>query len=158
MIIRLMREKDYKPIKRLFDEAYDEYLEFLRLNNSERYSREMRERQKVTHASFDFFIKAGSSFVAEEKGEVIGYEISQTISDLHGINNVLMAEYIVVNAKYRRQGVATALLQKLINVAKRHNIKQVYTTINPDNDASIKLAQKVGFNVEDWKIAVMNLK
>lgn len=158
MIIRQMQKKDYESIKRLFDEAYDEYLEFLHVNIPQRYTRERRERKAVAQESFDFFLKTESSFVVEKKREVIGYVISQTISDLHGINNVLMVEYIVVRADHRRQGVATALFQKLIDFAERHHMEQIYETINPDNEASIKLAQKVGFNVEDWKVAVLNLR
>jgi L-amino acid N-acyltransferase YncA len=158
MIVRRMQKKDYGSIKRLFDEAYDEYLEFLQVNNPERYTRERRERKKVAQESLDFFFKTESSFVAEEKREVIGCVISQTISDPHGINDVLVVEYIVVRAEHRRRGVATALFQKLIDFAERHHVEQIYETINPDNEASIKLAQKMGLNVEDWKVAILSLK
>jgi L-amino acid N-acyltransferase YncA len=158
MIIRQMQKKDYESIKRLFDEAYDEYLEFLQVNIPQRYTRERRERKAVARESFDFFLKTESSFVVEKKREVIGYVISQTISGLHGINNVLVVEYIVVRADHRRRGVATALFQKLVDFAERHHMEQIYETVNPDNEASINLAQKVGFNVEDWKVAVLNLR
>jgi L-amino acid N-acyltransferase YncA len=158
MRIRRIQKKDCGSIRRLFDEAYDEYLKFLRVNNPERYVREKRERKEVAEESLDFFLKAESSFVAEEKREVIGCVISRTISDLHGINNVLVVEYIAVRAEHRRRGVGTALFHKLIDFAKRHHIEQIYETINPDNEASIKLAQKVGFNVEDWKAAILNLR
>ncbi len=56
MVIRQMRKQDYMPIKTLFDKAYEEYLEFLKLNNPQRYIREKREKQEVTQASFNFFI------------------------------------------------------------------------------------------------------
>jgi L-amino acid N-acyltransferase YncA len=153
-----MQKQDFESIRRLFDEQYDEYLGFLQLNDPQRYDIEKRERQEVDRTSFEFFLNTGSSFVAEEKHEVIGYVISQTMSDVHGMNDVLLVEEIAVKAKYRRKGIATALFQKIIDYAKRHNVKQIHTAINPDNDASIKLAQRVGFNVEDWKKAVLNLE
>jgi L-amino acid N-acyltransferase YncA len=158
MMIRRMRDRDYESVKRLFNEQFDEYLEFLRVNDPRRCVRERGERQEVVRPSFDFFLKIGSSFVAEEKRNVIGYVISQTISDVHGMNDVLLVEEIAVKAEHRRRGVATALFQKLIDFAKRQNIKRIYGTINPDNDVSIKLAQKVGLNVEDWKVATLNLR
>ena len=37
--------------------------------------------------------------------------------------------------------------------AKQSNMDRIYTTINPDNEASINLHLKAGFNVKDWKIA-----
>jgi L-amino acid N-acyltransferase YncA len=158
MMMRRVRRKDFKPIKRLFDEAYDEYLEFLQRNNPKQYVRDKRERQEVAAASFDFFLETGSSFVVEENHEVIGYVLSQTISDMHGTNDVLLVEYIVVDAKHRRRGVATALYRKLIDYAKRHSIMEIYATINPDNDPSIKLAQKVGFEVKEWKVATLSFR
>jgi ribosomal protein S18 acetylase RimI-like enzyme len=112
MMIRRMRDKDYESVKSLFNEQYDEYLEFLRVNNPRRYTRERRERREVARPSFDFFVKTESSFVAEIKRKVIGYVISQTISDVHGMNDALLVEEIAVKAEHRRQGVATALFQK----------------------------------------------
>jgi N-acetylglutamate synthase-like GNAT family acetyltransferase len=61
---------------------------------------------------------------------------------VHGVNGVLLVEEIAVKAEYRRQGVAIALFQKQIGFAKHQDMKQIYETINLDNDTSIK------FNLE----------
>jgi len=90
--------------------------------------------------------------VAEEKGEVIGYVASQTASYMHGVDKLLWIEYIVVKTEHRQKGIGTALLQKLIDYATHNNINRIYTTINPDNEASIKLHQKMSFNVKSWKV------
>jgi len=153
LIVRPMNNEDYEPYKKLFEEAYSEYLESLRLNNPQQYKKEKLEKRKVTQARFSFYLKTGSSFVAEDKGKVIGYIASQTISYMRGFDKLLWIEYVVVKIERRRRGVGTALLNKLIEYAKHNSINQIYTTINPDNKASIKLHQKVGFNVKSWKVA-----
>jgi len=107
----------------------------------------------VSRGRFNFYLKAGNSFVAEEKGRVIGYVASQTASFMHGVEKLLWIEYVVVKSEYRRQGIGEALLQRLVEHAKRNKINRIYTTINPDNEASIRLHQKAGFNVKSWKVA-----
>jgi len=148
-----MEKKDYEPYRSLFEEAHTEYLEFLRLSNPQQYRKEQKEKRKVTRARFNFYLKTGSSFVAEEKGEVIGYIASQIVSYMHGVDKLLWIEYVVVKSEHKRQGIGTALLRRLMVYAKRNNINRIYATINPDNEASIKLYQKMGFNVKSWKVA-----
>jgi len=152
-----MNKKDFEPYKRLFEEAYAEYLEFLKQNNPIKYRKEKREKRKVTSSRFNFYLKTGNSFVAEERDSVIGYVASQTIPYMHGVDKLLWIEYVVVKPEFRKRGVGTALLQKLLDFAKHNGIDRIYTTINPDNEASIKLHQKVGFNVESWKIASLRI-
>jgi len=158
LIVRQMTKRDYKPYKQLFDEAYNEYLENLRLNNPQQYQKEVQNKRKVTSARFNFYLNAGSSFVAEEDGEVVGYVATQTISFMRGLHRVLWIEYIVTKKDHRRQGIATALLKKLKNHAKHHRIDSIYATINPNNTASIKLHRKLGFNVKNWKPASLQTK
>jgi len=148
-----MHKKDYEAYKRLFEEAYVEYLESLKLSNPQEYQNERRERRGVTPARFNFYLKTGSSFVAEENGEVIGYVASQTVPFMHGFDRLLWIEYVVVRSDYRSKGVGTRLLRHLIDYARRNHIDRVYTTINPDNEASIKLHLKAGFRVKNWKVA-----
>ena len=158
MIIRKLNQKDREAYKLLFDEAYSEYLWSLRYSNPEQYQKEKCEMRNVSHERFDFYRKTGSSFVAQEKGRVIGYVASQIINYQHGVDKLLWIEYIVTKKEYRRQGVATLLLKKLVDHAKRNRIDRVYTTINPDNTASIKLHQKLGFNVKNWMTATLHTK
>lgn len=153
VIVREMNENDYRPYRTLFEEAYTGYLESIRLNNRQQYLKEKQEKREVTRSRFNFYLNTGSSFVAEEKGEVIGYVASQTVFYMHGSDKLLWIEYIVVKPEHRRKGTGTALLQKLTDYAKHNNINRIYTTINPDNKASIKLHQKTGFNVKNWKVA-----
>ncbi len=158
LIVRQLGEKDYEPYGRLFEDSYAEYLDFLRVNNPQQYEKEKQEKRKATRARFNFYLKTGSSFVAEEKGKVMGYVASQTVSYMHGVGKLLWIEYVVVKSEFWRQGVGTALLNRLRDYAKTHDINRTYTTINPDNEASIKLHKKVGFNVKNWDVASLRLR
>jgi L-amino acid N-acyltransferase YncA len=153
IVVRPMVRRDYKPYRKLFDEAYYEYLEDLRHNNRQQYQKEIQNKRKVTSARFNFYVQTGSSFVAEKDDTVIGYIATQTIPYIRGYDKVLWIEYIVTKKEHRRQGTATALLKKLKDYAKQHQIDSIYATINPDNTASIKLHQELGFNVKNWKTA-----
>jgi L-amino acid N-acyltransferase YncA len=153
--IRQLEAKDYDAFKRLFTEAYTEYLEFLK---HERPQHDLnQERRDVTVPRFTFYLDAGSSFVAEADGEVVGYVASQPVTFMHGADWVLWIEYIVVHEKVRRHGIGLALLRTLIEYAKREGIDRIYTTINPNNEASIQLHIHAHFAVQDWKIASFNV-
>jgi ribosomal protein S18 acetylase RimI-like enzyme len=153
VIIRQLEESDFGAYKALFDEAYSEYLEFLRRGNPTQYTRELKKTRTVSRARFDFYLKTGSCFVADENSEVVGYVASQTVPFMRGFDRLLWIEYIVVQKSFRRLGIGFALLRRLIEHAKAMGIGGVSTTINPDNEASVGLHVKAGFDVKDWKSA-----
>jgi L-amino acid N-acyltransferase YncA len=150
LTIRQLEKKDYEPYKMLFNEAYYEYLQALRENNPQQYQKEKQNKRKVTPSRFSFYLKTGSSFVADKDGTVLGYVATQTIPYMRGHDKVLWIEYIVTKKEHRRQGIATALMKKLKDHVKQHQIDSIYATINPDNTASIELHEKLSFNVKNW--------
>ena len=150
LTIRQLTKDDYEPYRELFEEAYYEYLETLRQSNPLQYHEEIQNKRKVTLSRFNFYVQTRSSFIAEEYGKVVGYVATQTIPFMRGHDKVLWIEYVVTKKEYRRRGVAMALMEKLKDHAKQHRIGSIYATINPDNTASIKLHQKLGFNVKKW--------
>jgi L-amino acid N-acyltransferase YncA len=152
MMIRGLEEKDFEVFRRFFDQAFDEYLEFLKQGNPQRYVRELKERREITNSGFNFYLETGSSFVAEENGEAVGYVASQRVPSMQGVD--LWIEYIVIQKEFRRREIGLALLQKLKDYAASSGIDRIYAFINPDNEPSMRLHYKAGFNVEDWKIAV----
>lgn len=153
MTIRLIEKRDYDEFRALFHEAYSEYLQSLKQENPQQYEKERQERREVTRSRFYFYLRTGSSFVAEESGKVVGCVVSQTVPFMHGVDKLLWIEYIVVKREFRRRGIGTALLRRLMHYAKSSSVDRIYTTINPDNEASIGLHSKMGFNVKNWKIA-----
>lgn len=158
LIVRPLAQQDYKPYKKIFDQAYYEYLEDLKRNNPQQYHKEVKDKRKVTRFRFNFYLRTGSSFVAEKDGEVVAYVATQTIHYMRGHDRVLWIEYVVTKHEHRQQGMATALLRRLVDYAKRHRINSIYATINPDNAASVKLHQKLGFDVRNWITASLQAR
>jgi len=157
LIVRQMVKEDYEAYKGFFDEACNEYLEDLSQNDPQQYRKERQENRIVTRARFNFYLKTGSSFVAEKGSEVVGYVATQTIPYMRGHSKVLQIEYVIVKSKFRRQGAGASLLRKLAGYANASEISQVFSTISPDNEASIKLHERAGFNIKNWKIASLRI-
>ena len=84
--------------------------------------------------------KVGACFyVAEDDEEAMGYI---------GFNMVLDEGYIAnlaVKEKYRRKGVANALLQKVVDTAKENNLAFVSLEVREGNVPAINLYNKFGF-------------
>jgi predicted N-acetyltransferase YhbS len=94
-IVRQLEKKDYRPYKKLFDEAYYEYLEALKQSNLQQYHREIQTKREVTSSRFNFYVQTESSFVAEKDGVVVGYIATQTIPYMRDHDKTLRIEYIV---------------------------------------------------------------
>jgi L-amino acid N-acyltransferase YncA len=153
VIVREIKEIDYEAFKGFFNQALSEYLEFLKEKNPKQYKKELTERSEITRSSFKFYLETGSSFVAEQNGKTIGYVASQRVPSMYGVD--LWIEYIVVQREFRRRRIGLALLQKLVDYAtSSSNIHRIYAFINPDNEASMRLHSKAGFNIENWKIVI----
>jgi L-amino acid N-acyltransferase YncA len=158
MRIRRLEKRDFEAFRTLFDEAFSEYLEFLRHENPGQFRMEVAGREQVTREGFDFYLKTGATFVAEQEGRMIGYVAAQPMPSLFGVNKTLEIAFIVVQKEFRRQNIGLALLAKLQDYAKEAGIERLDSTINPNNPESIGLHQKVGFDVKDWKLATYEVK
>lgn len=52
---------------------------------------------------------------------------------------------IAVKIDYRRQGIATLLINHILNFCKEKNIKTIHLEVNEENFSAISLYQKFGF-------------
>lgn len=82
-----------------------------------------------------------SCIVARDKstGEAIGYIGATTVIDEMEIGN------LCVTARFRRIGVALALIEALISDARRREVKTIFLEVDESNAAAIKLYTKAGF-------------
>lgn len=81
-------------------------------------------------------------FVAEKSGAVLGYVGISAIIDEGYITN------IAVFPEYRKQGVATALLENLFEFAKQNSLSFISLEVRESNTPAISLYEKFGFAVE----------
>lgn len=88
------------------------------------------------------------TFVAEADGKIVG-DFTFTLGD--GRTRCRAASGWAVDPHYRQRGIASQLLQKAIQKAKKLKLKRLEAEIVVKNNASIKLAEKFGFKREAIK-------
>lgn len=78
-------------------------------------------------------------FAAEEGDRLIGYAGMQYVLDEGYINNIAVA------ADFRRRGVASALMDRLISAAKELSLAFLTLEVRRSNASAIALYEKYGF-------------
>lgn len=78
-------------------------------------------------------------FVAKLNGKIIGYIAAELLVDHFD----LLA--IAVPSNYRRQNIATMLLNKLLDICKELNITDIFLEVRCNNFSAIKFYEKTGF-------------
>ncbi len=77
--------------------------------------------------------------LAEDGGEIVGYGGISVVYENADIENIAVGE------AYRRSGIGSALLQKLIERAKKGGAKQVFLEVRVSNSAAMIMYLKHGF-------------
>lgn len=78
--------------------------------------------------------------VAKENDIIVGFAgIWIAIDEAHITN-------IVTRKSYRKQGIATLLLQQLITITKNLDLKSITLEVSEINNPAINLYEKLGFN------------
>jgi ribosomal protein S18 acetylase RimI-like enzyme len=146
--VRLMQSCDFQDIRRIYKIAIEEYTEFL-----EREERSEKLSKIIARKYLDSYQKTQSSYVALIKGKLVGFILSRVIECVNGHERVLWLDYIVVDPEYRRKGVASLLVNKARDYARKTRVDEIFATSNIDNEPSKRLLMKSGFSVRDWRIA-----
>ena len=63
----------------------------------------------------------------------------------NGKANVAIVDSVETTKKYRKKGFATKLMEKVLQFAKDNGADSVELVVNHDNEAAIRLYEKVGF-------------
>lgn len=66
---------------------------------------------------------------------------------IKGLTGVV--EDVIINEKYRGQGLGKMIMNKLIETAEENNLQQITLTSNPSRTAARKLYQDLGFELCD---------
>lgn len=78
-------------------------------------------------------------FVAVKNNTVVGYIAAELLVDHFDILGVAVVE------EYRRQNIATLLLNKLYNVCSQLNIQDIFLEVRCNNSSAISFYEKSGF-------------
>ena len=83
-------------------------------------------------------------YVAEADGQIVGFALGEESYQI--LDNTGHLEWVAVAPEYRRQGVATRLIETLVRVYQELGKEQVVTDISSENAASRGMARKSGFS------------
>ncbi len=94
-----------------------------------------------THGIFRDCLRVGySCWLIEQSGKVVAYGImSSAVGEAHILN-------ICVDEGLRRQGFGRAMLEHLIDLAKRHGNQMCLLEVRPSNISAVSLYHDYGFN------------
>ncbi len=85
------------------------------------------------------FLHSDTSLVIEYKGKVIAYAIAAKEGKrLHLLN-------FAVHPEYRGLGLGKLLLDRILRLAKKKGLKEVYLEVEHDNEIAKNLYRKMGF-------------
>ena len=154
MKIRRLQHRDYSRVREIYRAVSNEYLQFQRQRSGEAYD---PIRPDLATSQLDFYVATHCSFTAIENEILLGVLLAQPLKWFNDWDKVLWLEYIAVHAAHRRRGIGLALISAAKNLARKHHIKGLFTTLNTDNEESKSLLLKAEFDVKDWRIASYSL-
>lgn len=92
---------------------------------------------RMLASSFDSESFCG--IIAEDGGEIIGYGGMTVAADTADIDNVAVAE------PYRRNGAGTAIIVRLLEIARDRGVKKVFLEVRVSNAEAMRVYLKSGF-------------
>ena len=157
--IRKVKKEDKPQVRTLELFCIREYLENSLQKRWDDLPAELMEQLGAsTKDSFDFYREAGLSYVAMDKGQVVGFLFSQMMQHVNNIDKVLWIENLGVHPEHRRKGVGLKLLRRAALDAKKKGAKAVQSVIMPDSKDAVMLHKKVGFFLDGRKFAFLDLE
>ena len=83
-----------------------------------------------------------------DDGEIIGVcELIKNWDD----NQSAFVHSFYIDREFRAQGIGKIFLSKIISMLKAENLKTIELTVDPENEAALKLYKKYGFAVIDLR-------
>ena len=145
--------KDYQAVKKIERIIVNEYLQYLNETGEEDTIEPW-----ITLQYFNHYARTKTSYVAEVDHKVVGFIFAQPTSYIHSVRREIWLEYIAVLPEIRKKGIGSRLISEVIDYANTHGFTLLYTTLNPNNNESIRFLMKHGFEIRDWKEANKKLK
>lgn len=135
-MIREATEKDIKDILEIYNHAI--------INTTAVYTYKSQTLEEKMQW-YEEKKKSGCPlFVYEEDNKVAGFATFGSFRDWPAYKYSI-EHSVYVNNEYRRKGIATQLMKKLIDAANEMGYKTMVAGIDADNEESIKLHEKLGF-------------
>lgn len=91
-------------------------------------------------------------WVAEVNGEMAGFIDLWVIRDFCHGGKLSYIQNLYVAPKYRRQGVGSKLLQKIIDRAEEKGVLEIHVVTGFDNEPAIRLYKRYGLTKESLQL------
>jgi len=156
-IIKL-KEEDRGHVRALELFIIKEYLEAVLNRKWDELSQSFIDQLGATNKdSFDVYLESGLSFVAKDRGQIVGFVFAQMVEHTSNLPKSVWVENIGVHPSHRRLGIGYQLLKKASQEGKKKGAKAVQSAIMPENTKSLLLHKKLGFFLDARKLAFLDL-
>ncbi len=88
----------------------------------------------------------GVGFVAEKKGQMVGFIIGEMKGEGFGLEKSGWLEVVMVHPRHMGTGVGYAMARKLFDYFKRRGIRDVYTSVKWDAVDMLSFFKSLGFD------------
>lgn len=131
MVIRSMKPSDWEQVRQIYTEGIATGIATFETN-------------APSYESWDSSHVSSCRLVAEEDGDILGWAALSPVSSrcvYGGVGEVS----VYISAKSRGKGVGKLLMEQLIEESENAGFWTIQSGVFPENKASIKLHEKVGF-------------
>lgn len=142
MLIREMKPSEYGELENfLYDAIYVP-------DNVQKPPREILTRPELKIYIDDFGARdSDCCVVAEVDGKIVGACWARIMNDYGHLDDETPSLALSVKKNFRRQGIATALLEKISARLAEKNFKRMSLSVQKENHAAIELYRKTNFEV-----------
>ncbi len=150
-IIRRLKITDYSGVRQVDELTQSQYLgeKWKKFSPKEKEERLVSRKQE-----FGINVKTGYSLVATMNTKIIGFLLAYETLPFHG---TLYIHHLAIRPSDQGKGIGTLLYKELIRLVKLSKIKRIVALIKLDNPKSIKLHEKLGFQLLDRKEAILEI-
>ena len=159
MRIEPIGASDHQELRELELALFKEYLERSGAARWEEMGPEIIDRLGASsEQAFQFYLGTGLSFLAREDDRIVGFVFGRMIEHIYSMDRLAWIENLVVHPRFRRQGIAYRLVQRVAQEARLKGAEALTSSIMLHNQESIMLHRKLGFLLEGRKIALLDLE
>lgn len=107
--------------------------------------REFRHQEVTDEKALSLLNDPGIQIQLASEGEnVCGYTLTYRLPRMDNGSDMLAIFHCFVHPQYRRQGVATTLMENLLQYCRDNQLHYAFLITQKDNDAANSLYQKLG--------------
>ncbi len=156
--ITKLKEADRGHVRALELFIMKEYLEAMLNRKWEELSQDFIDQLGATSdGAFELYLDSGLSYVAKEKGQIVGFVFAQMVEHMSNIPKMVWIESIGVHPSHQRKGIGYQMLKKACEEGKKAGAQAVQSAILPENAKSMLLHKKLGFFLDARKLSFLDL-